>query len=254
MSNQQRVTLWLPPALGHRTLPVQPAMREPHRGWENTRRPAADRGRAGRALPRGDRHPGPGRPQPWHRAQRPARTRPPWKSWHPPSRPWPRSHVPLAQQTCRWGRARATWLSPMVFASSPPHHGRPDAIRTQCPGRQIVWHDAPHRQFPGTTRAGSGFPAHPGRACQCADWHGGEESVIGCGMAYAQKPRNGKVRITAPGPGRCTRKICGRTAGPGFFRARNRCRQDATNQDGEYSREVSPPAAICLSMTGSPRA
>ena len=111
----------------------------------------------------------------------------------------------------------------------------------------------PTANSPGTTHAGSGFPAHPGRACQCADWHGGEESVIGCGMAYAQKPRNGKVRITAPGPGRCARKICGRTAGPGFFRARNRCRQDATNQDGEYSREVSSPAAICLSMTGSPR-
>lgn len=140
MSNQQRVTLWLPPAVGHRPLPIQPTMREPHRGWETHAVPrltvdepavhcpegigirdraGISRGTEPGAL-RGHAHPGSRGSRCLDHGALPRAARPAdMQLAAAPRRPG-----------CRpWSSHRA------------PRHGRPDVIKAQCPGRQVVWHD-----------------------------------------------------------------------------------------------------------------
>ena len=114
----------------------------------------------------------------------------------------------------------------------------------------------PRRQFAGTTpRPALDLRDILAVLANVPTAMGGEGPVIGCGMAYARKPRKGKVRITAPDPGRCYRENLRVHSRARIFRARKRCREYATDREAVRTQEeVSPPAAICPSMTGSPRA
>ena len=75
------------PAVGHGSLPAQPALRQRGGGRQAPRAAMADHGRRGRALHRGDRHLAVGQQRPGRRAGRgdgllPA-TCPRWRRWPP---------------------------------------------------------------------------------------------------------------------------------------------------------------------------
>lgn len=139
------------------------------------------------------------------------------------------------------------WPSP-----EPGHAAHPGVIRTQRPHRQALFGlMEPAASSSGITpRLVPDFRHILAVLANVPTAMGGEGPVIGCGIAYARKPRKGKVRVTAPDPGRCTSENLRVHSRARIFRARKRCRQDAT--DGETVRtqeEGSPPAAICPSMT-----